>query len=138
MSISLHSDLNNLKSKWIFSGKTFMKAHCLVPLQSVLGDKTCYLAVINQSLQGTVRPLRPGTKRCYLIVLILLACTGLCSIVNLPVKLTALCLLTARINHGAHFLLSPRQHLVFSSKAVPLPSEQSGVPKSIRLDISVG
>lgn len=47
-------------------------------------------------------------------------------------------LLTARINHHAHFLLSPRQRLVISSNIVPLPREQSGVPKSIRLDISVG
>lgn len=47
-------------------------------------------------------------------------------------------LLTAWINHHAHFLPSPRQRLEISSNTVPLPSEQSGVPKSIRLDISVG
>lgn len=38
-------------------------------------------------------------------------------LLNLPVRLTALCLLSARINHCAHFLLSPRQHLFFFFQA---------------------
>lgn len=83
-----------------------------MPLHRVSGDKTSYLTEINQSPHWTARPSWPGTKSCYLIVLTLLACTGLFS--NLPVRLTALRLLTARINHHAHFLLSPRQHVSFS------------------------
>lgn len=84
-----------------------------MPLHRVSTDKTSYLTEINQGPHSTARPSWPGTKSCYLIVLTLLACTGLFSSVNLPVRLTALRLLTARINHHAHFLLSPRQHVSF-------------------------
>lgn len=84
-----------------------------MPLHLVSSDKTSYLPEINQSPHWTARPWWPGTKSCYLIVLTHLACTGLFSSVNLPVRLTALRLLTARINHRAHFLLSPRQHVSF-------------------------
>lgn len=52
-SIKLHSDQSNLQRKMLFSDKKSIKSHSLMPapLRSVLGDKTCYLAAINQSLQ---------------------------------------------------------------------------------------
>lgn len=79
-----------------------------LPLSSVSGDETCYLAAINRSLHWALRPSWPGRyQSCYLIVLTRSSCTGLCSGVNLSVKPAALCLLTARINHRAH---SPRHH----------------------------
>lgn len=100
-------------AQMLFSGEESIRPQHLMSMHRVSGDKTSYLTELNQSPHWTARPSWPGTKSCYLIVLTLFACTGLFSGVNLPDRLTALRLLTARINHHAHFLLSPRQHFLF-------------------------
>lgn len=101
--------------------------------------KTTYLTATSKSLHETLR-----TESCYLIVP---APPGLhaalCSGADLPVGPTTLCLLTAWLKrrHGntlcasfIYLFTSPSRGLM----AVPLPREQSGVPKSIRLEISAG